>query len=225
MRLILILFALLVGFGSSHSLASQGPLPPPADFGNWIMYFGNKKFNDKWNLHHEIQYRNYNMFGDLEQLLIRTGVGYNLTPNNNNVLLGYGFVNTNTYDGFYYNTVLEHRIFQQFISNQRVNRMYIQHRYRVEERWVEEDFKMRFRYFIALKMPLNNKVLTDKTAYLSAYSETFLSTSGDRFDRNRVYGGLGFKFNKHIRTEVGLMSQLYSNRHRNQLNIFVFGSY
>ena len=52
----------------------------PAGLGNWMIYFGNYQINEKWNLHHEVQWRNYNMAGDLEQLLLRTGLGYNLRP-------------------------------------------------------------------------------------------------------------------------------------------------
>ncbi len=70
-----------------------------SDFGNWLIYIGSKKLNSKWNLHHEIQYRNYNAIGDLEQLLLRTGIGYNLTENNNNLLLGYGFIASENYVG------------------------------------------------------------------------------------------------------------------------------
>ena len=43
-----------------------------SDLGNWIIYFGNKKINNQWNWHHEVQYRNYDAIGDLEQLLLRT---------------------------------------------------------------------------------------------------------------------------------------------------------
>ena len=46
-----------------------------SDLGNWMIYIGSKKVNTKLNIHHEIQYRNYNAVGDLEQLLLRTGVG------------------------------------------------------------------------------------------------------------------------------------------------------
>ncbi|MFN9687460.1 MAG: DUF2490 domain-containing protein, partial [Bacteroidota bacterium] len=56
--------------------------------GNWIQYFGNKKINEKWNWWHEVQYRNYNAVGDLEQLLIRTGLGYNISKTDN-LHLGY----------------------------------------------------------------------------------------------------------------------------------------
>ena len=51
--------------------------------GNWMQYFGNKKINEKWNWWHEVQYRNYNAVGDLEQLLIRTGLGYNVSKTDN----------------------------------------------------------------------------------------------------------------------------------------------
>ena len=43
--------------------------------GNWLVYIGSKQLNSKWNLHHEIQYRNYNAIGNLEQLLLRTCLG------------------------------------------------------------------------------------------------------------------------------------------------------
>jgi hypothetical protein len=60
--------------------------------GNWFIYFGNQRINKRWNWWNELQYRNYNFIGDLRQLVFRTGLGYNLTENNNNVLLGYAFV-------------------------------------------------------------------------------------------------------------------------------------
>ncbi len=47
-----------------------------SNLGNWLIYIGNKQLNEKWNLHHEVQYRNYDAIGDLEQLLLRTGLGY-----------------------------------------------------------------------------------------------------------------------------------------------------
>lgn len=69
-----------------------------SDLGNWLIYIGSKKIDSKWNIHNEVQYRNYNAIGDLEQLLLRTGVGYNLSPNNNNLLLGYGLIRSENYN-------------------------------------------------------------------------------------------------------------------------------
>lgn len=56
-----------------------------SEIGNWFVYFGNQKINRNWNWHNEIQYRNYDFIGDTNQILLRTGIGYNLTENNNNV--------------------------------------------------------------------------------------------------------------------------------------------
>ena len=109
-----------------------------SDLGNWLIYIGNKKINNKLNWHHEVQYRNYNAIGDLEQLLLRTGIGYNLTENNNNLLLGYGYILSQNYVGGSDEKVdvNEHRIFQQFITKQSIGIVKVQHRYRFEQRFV-----------------------------------------------------------------------------------------
>ena len=119
-----------------------------SNLGNWLIYIGNKKLNSKWNIHNEVQYRNYNGIGDLEQLLLRTGLGYNLNETNN-VLLGYGYILSENYirDTDDKISVNEHRIFQQYTAKQNVGKVNLSHRYRFEQRFVESDFKLRFRYF------------------------------------------------------------------------------
>lgn len=195
--------------------------------GNWLIYFGNKKINTKWNWHHELQLRNYNAIGDLEQLLIRTGIGYNLTENNNNLLLGYGYIRSENYiPGTDDKTgTNEHRLFQQFITRQSIGRLGVMHRYRLEQRWIEKDFKSRFRYFLSLNMPLNKPGSADPFFYLSAYNEIFLNTKGTIFDRNRLYGALGYQVKKDLRFELGYMNQFFSSGGRDQVNVVCFFSY
>jgi len=175
-------------------------------------------------IHNEVQYRNYNAIGDLEQLLLRTGIGYNLTENNNNVLLGYGYILSKNYiiDTDEKSTVEEHRIFQQFTTKQNIGKVGISHRYRLEERFVEDDFKMRFRYFLGIKIPLQNKENGINSFYLSAYNEIFLNTKATVFDRNRVYGGLGYQFSKDLRFELGYMNQIFNTSSRDQINLIAF---
>jgi hypothetical protein len=196
------------------------------DAGNWFLYFGNQKINNRWNWHNEVQYRNYNFAGDLEQLLLRTGIGYNLTDNNNNVLLGYGYVHSEPYiagTDDKLNTT-EHRIFQQFITKEKFGRVNIQHRYRFEQRFVEEDFKMRLRYFLSLNVPINKKEMEKNAVYASAYNEIFINTESNYFDRDRIYGGIGYCFNKNFKVEAGVMSQILSNSSRTQFQIMFFNS-
>lgn len=192
-----------------------------SNFGNWLIYFGNKQINSKWNLHHEVQYRNYNAIGDLEQLLLRTGLGYNLTESTN-VLLGYGYILSENYFGDSDDTfqVNEHRIYQQLITKQKLKNISVQHRYRFEQRFVEDDFKLRFRYFLNVNVPLSKKE-TNKW-YLSAYNEVFLNTESAIFDRNRLYGGVGYKISESVRMELGYMNQFFETNSRDQLNIITF---
>ena len=195
-----------------------------SSLGNWLLYFGNMKIKSDWNWHNEVQYRNYNAIGDLEQLLLRTGIGYNLTENNNNLLLGYGEILSQNYiEGTDDKVdVNEHRIYQQFITRQKIGIVGVQHRYRFEQRFVEADFKMRFRYFLSLTVPINNKEMTDQTVYFSAYNEIFLNTSGTIFDRDRLYGGFGYKLSKTVRLELGYMNQFFSKGGRDQINMITF---
>ncbi len=198
-----------------------------SDLGNWLIYFGNKEINDKWNWHHEVQYRNYNFIGDTEQLLLRTGFGRNLSENNNNLLLGYAFIYTEPYiddtdEKFDFN---EHRIYQQFITKQGFGRVSLLHRYRFEQRFFEDDFRLRLRYFLAINVALNQKTMVDKTVYLSAYNEIFVNTEQVFFDRNRIYGGVGYRFSKNFRTELGIMNQTTNGFSRNQVNVMAFVSF
>lgn len=192
-----------------------------SDLGNWLIYFGNKQLSEKVNWHSEAQYRNYSAVGDLEQLLLRTGIGYDLTDNNNNVLMGYGYILSENYvpNTDEKATVEEHRIYQQFITKQQVgSRVSLQHRYRFEQRWIEEDFRLRLRYFLGINVFVNDA----KTIYLSAYNEIFMNTVDSAFDRNRLYGGLGYKLNDLLRFELGYMNQFLQNGNRDQINMISF---
>lgn len=197
-----------------------------SDVGNWWIYFGNKKIDNKWNWHHEIQYRNFNFIGDTEQLLLRTGIGHNLSENNNNLLLGYGFIYSEPYiaNSDIKTSSNEHRIYQQFITRQSFSRLSIQHRYRFEQRILEDDFKLRLRYFLSFNIALNKPKVVDGTVYLSAYNEIFMNTEENYFDRNRIYGGIGYRFSQMVRAEIGLMNQSTSATSRDQFNLIVFVS-
>lgn len=213
MKIVKLLALVIFSFGTTFSFAQKN------DLGAWYMYFGNNKISKKWNWHNEIQYRNFDAVGDLEQLLIRTGIGYDLTENNNNVLLGYGFILSRPYVNGEKTENIEHRIFQQYITKQQFGRFNLQHRYRLEERFLEDDFRMRFRYLLGVNIPINNKEMLPKTFYASAYNEIFLHFDSPVFDRNRVYGALGYVINKNMRIEAGYMNQLQENKNRGQVQI------
>ena len=197
-----------------------------SDLGNWFNYFGNQKINTRWNWHNEVQYRNFNFAGDLEQLLLRTGLGYNLSENNNNVLLGYAYIHSEPYIAETDDKLKtdEHRIFQQFITKQQFGRINILHRYRFEQRFMNDDFKMRLRYSLSLNIPINKKTMDKNAVYASMYNEIFVNTEQNHYDRDRIYGGVGYCVNKYIRVEAGVMSQLLPTNNRTQFQIMIFNN-
>lgn len=202
------------------------PSAQESDTGNWLIYFGNQQISKRWNWWNEVQYRNYNFIGDMEQLLLRTGIGYNLSENNNNLLLGYGLILSRPYipNTKEKDKLTEHRIYQQFTTRQEFGRVYLQHRYRLEERFLRSDFRMRFRYFTGLNVPLTKPKMVKSALYASAYNEIFLNFESPVFDRDRVYGGLGYAISKTVRVEAGLMYQIYESRNRPQFQIMVFNN-
>lgn len=197
-----------------------------SDVGNWFAYMGNQKINNKWNWHNEVQYRNFNFAGDLEQLMVRTGLGYNLSENNNNILLGYAYVHSEPYiAGTDAKTRTdEHRIFQQFITKQQFGRVSVSHRYRFEQRFLQDDFKMRLRYALSLNIPINKKVMDKNAVYVSLSNEVFINTKQNHYDRDRIYGGIGYCFSKYVKVEAGVMSQLLPATSRTQFQIMIFNN-
>lgn len=217
LRLPFLLFLLLMWLPAASQSSKTG---------NWFIYFGNQSLNKKWNIWNEVQYRNYNLAGDMQQLLLRAGLGYNLSENNNNVLLGYGFIHSQNYiaNTDQKTSTNEHRIYQQFITRQNFGRVYLQHRYRVEERLFPNNLQMRMRYLLALNLPLNHKKMEAKTFYLSAYNEVFIQTHTPLFDRNRLYGALGYVINDNFRAELGFMAQTTERTSRNQFQVVLFNN-
>ncbi len=102
--------------------------------------------------------------------------------------------------------------------------MFIQHRYRVEERFFPSDFQVRCRNFLAMNLPLTSKKIDKNAVYLSAYNERFLNHASTVFYRNRLYCAVGYVFNKNLRSELGYMAQTLEKTNRNQFQIVVFNN-
>ena len=51
------------------------------------MSFNTVNLGENWQIQNDIQYRSFNAVTDMEQLMLRGGIGYNLSDKNNNLLL------------------------------------------------------------------------------------------------------------------------------------------
>lgn len=197
--------------------------------GGWYMYFVNTSFSEgPWGVQGDIQYRNWNVAGDLEQLLLRGGLTYKPSSANIKFTLGYGNITTGA-PGDEISTVSESRIYQEATFPTKIGeRFYLKHRLRYEQRFVDDqDFRTRYRYNLFVTVPLNSKEITDETIYLSVYNEIFINGQRDIgdgrsvqvFDRNRLYTALGYVLNSKIKIQFGVMNQSTNGWKKNQLQL------
>lgn len=175
-------------------------------------------------MHNEFQFRSHQFYSNFHQALIRLGVGCNLTEKNNNVLLGYGYIYSELdvpekKESTAFN---EHFIYQQFNTNQYFGRVYLQHRYRIEERWISANFSLRFQYFLSLHIPINHATMSDKTWFAAAFDEIFLRNGEEPFGHNRLYGGIGYQVNSTWRFESGYMNFYTQLFNRNLFMLMCF---
>lgn len=195
--------------------------------GAWYMYFFNTTFNDgPWGVQGDVQYRNWNLGGDLEQLLLRGGLTYQGKDSNIKFTLGYGNITTGVY-GDSNDTSSESRIYQEALYPVKFGkRFYTNHRFRYEQRFVEgQDFRTRYRYNLFLNIPLNNEAITPKTYYIALYNELFINGQrdiGDNrsvafFDRNRFYSGIGYVIKPGYKVQLGVMKQTTNTWAKRQL--------
>ncbi|MDG1147012.1 MAG: DUF2490 domain-containing protein [Crocinitomicaceae bacterium] len=197
--------------------------------GAWYMYFFNTTFKESpWGIQGDVQLRNWNVAGDLEQLLLRGGISYKPKKANVKLTLGYGNITTGDY-GADKSTKMENRIYQEALFPVKFgNRLYTNHRFRYEQRLVEgQNLRTRYRYNLFLNIALNKAKMDKKTFYLSLYNELFINgqrnigngNTVEVFDRNRFYAALGYVIQKGMKIQLGIMNQTTDHWSKNQLQL------
>ena len=192
---------------------------------SWWVYYGDHPVkNTKWGVLTEVQIRRTDFASGWQQLLLREGVTYRLSPR---VQLGggYGFIRTSRYGDFPVARAFnEHRFFQQVIFKHEAGRMDLDHRYRVEQRWLEAlsgqsrfwRRQNRFRYQLRGSVPISAPNARGEQWYLFAGDELFLhfgpNHGASPFDQNRAFAGAGYKLSRNNRLEVSYLNHFLVQR-------------
>ena len=215
-----ILFSLLL----NNAVVSQSN----PQMGGWYMYFFSKSFKDSpFGFQGDLQYRNMNIAGDLQQNMLRGGLTFKPKDWSAKFILGYASISSpnSTEDGLKF----ENRIYQEvLIPNKIAPRVYLTHRFRYEQRLIENvDMRTRFRYNLFMNIALNNTEIVKNTVYLALYNEVFVN--GERhigsnytvnyFDRNRLYTAIGYALNKDMKFQLGIMNQYANSGGKNQIQL------
>ena len=215
---------ILIVFCSLKSVMAQ---VDESQTGAWYMYFYNHQFKDnQWGIQGDFQYRDWQGLGDMEQLMLRSGLTF--TPKDSGVMFTLGYANITTGQfGESDSTFSENRIYQEALIPQKLgSRFYLTHRFRYVQRFVDDhEFRTRYRYNLFLNVPLNKKELSPKVVYVAFYNELFINGQTDigegrsveLIDRNRTYLGMGYVLNSNIKFQLGWMNQKTNNWGKGQL--------
>jgi Protein of unknown function (DUF2490) len=169
-------------------LPAQGPL-------NWVVLNARYRLGKDMRLFAEGQVRSAGTFSRFNYHELKGGGSFHIGPNFNG-LVGFGNYQTYPETGTYLapRTQNEWRLWEEVALGQFVGRLRFEHRYRIEQRWLTQGFRTRFRYRLGLVLPLNRKRIEDHTLYVNAYHELFMGPTAPYFERNRVVLGGGYRF-------------------------------
>ncbi|MFZ1692834.1 MAG: DUF2490 domain-containing protein [Flavobacteriales bacterium] len=223
MRKKLLCFLLLA---SSQPVAAQRVTDPNANL--WLSHWGDQRISDKWSFHTEGHWRRANLGKDWQQLLLRPAINFHL---NDQVLLTQGY-------SYYFNYAYgdypvkfqnwEHHLYQQVqISNHALGRTRLQHRFRMEERFIakmkasEDDasvgeldkytYQSRFRYRVWLTVPIGHEKVEPGVFSAQFYDEVFVNFGDsqrlDFIQQNRISALLGYQLSKPVSILAGYLYQ------------------
>lgn len=188
------------------------------------MLFNQTRFHNKWSLHSEVQFRSYEIQPNTEQLLMRGGINYHHSAG---VLFsgGYGWITNYPNDEKIVKdqVVDENRIWEQLILKNTSGRVYFEHRYRFEQRWITSasntNYRNRLRYLLRMTIPLNTKEVKKNTLFIGFYNEVFINLTNAPFDRNRLYGAIGYQVNASTNVQLGYLLQTVGTKSKQYLQL------
>lgn len=142
----------------------------------------------------------------INQLLLRPAVGYQLTPT---ISLWQGYAWVANYQPSY---TQEHRIFQQLIYNNKFSTFTLFSRSRLEERWIQHAIgtAVRARTMLRGTFPLP----ASPALAIAVYDEIFVNLNTIRqgpeagFEQNRFFLGLNYTFSANLNVDAGYQLQI-----------------
>jgi len=192
-------------------------------FSGWGMTVNTITLSPKFNLIFDSQLRSNDQWKQPETFILRPGLTYVL---NKNVSLSSGLALIQNWKtiGTVRDAVSDNRIWQQLGINKPVKNAVLQHRIRMEERWIpvlkiagneivksDPRFNARFRYFTRWLSPFSTTKKMTKGIYWAIQNEFFFNAAGAShanrklFDQSRTYAGTGYRLGKHADLELGYM--------------------
>ena len=190
-------------WGNVTARGNFGPLDPDLKRWRWWM---------------EVQPRSRESGKEMDQLLIRPGIGYALTDHST-LWMGYAHVTNYPVVG---DEIHEHRFWQQYTWSGPTFLGAFSSRTRFEQRWQDNgnDTGGRFRQFFKFNWPFSFHPAASFVAWDEMFVHLNTTDWGARqgFDQNRGFAGLGYRWQPQILTEIGYLNQYINTANTDRMN-------
>ena len=217
------LLVLLLVFGSKTTAQEK-------KFSGWTMSMNTIQVSPKIIIQFDAQLRSSKNLEKPEVLILRPVLGYMI---NKTTSVGLGLATISSWKTIdeVRDRTDEFRLWQQINTIKKYGSSILQHRVRLEERWlpivsvdnsafkkIGENFSSRLRYLTRAMIPVKKTERLTKGIYLAFQNEFFFNTTGATyingkfFDQSRSYGGAGYRLNKSLDLEIGFMYQHVEGR-------------
>ncbi len=188
---------------------------------SWYQAFVDHTVTEKSSLWFDGHWRRMGLGAQPQQLLLRPGVQRTIAPGVR-VGGGYAYIATAPYGEAPLTAPLrEHRLWQQLSLTHRAGPLSVNHRYRLEQRWIASvrsgdglapwSYAQRVRYQARAQGPLRGLAFRRGAVQAFAYDELLMpfghgTDAALRVTQNRLGAGVGVPLGAHQRLDVGYMN-------------------
>ena len=158
------------------------------DVGSWLIYKNKLKINSNTSIDLQYQHRSFELDLAKDQALFTVGFSSSLSPN---ITLsgGYRKIAAINEDGAYQKLA--------FITH--INKIRFINAVFVEERWINKDLQLRYRFGLTASLPLTAKLT------FSLSEEIFLQNWGSGFNQNRFTAQVSNNLSQELKLNTGIM--------------------
>ena len=158
------------------------------DVGSWLIYKNKLKINSNTSIDLQYQHRSFDLDLEKDQALFTVGFSSALSSSIT-LSAGYRKIAEINEDGAY----------QKLAFGTQLNTIRITNTIFVEERWINKDLQLRYRFGLTASLPITEKI------EVSLSEEVFLQNSGSGFNQNRFAAQASNKLSKALKLNAGIM--------------------
>ncbi|MBC8051845.1 MAG: DUF2490 domain-containing protein [Sphingobacteriaceae bacterium] len=163
----------------------------------WPQFYFQAPINSKWSVAADYSHRYSGLFESKTQWIGRVGLSY-IIKKNLSLSAGYAYSEYFPASGIR----RENRPWQQVQVDNSFRRLKLNHRLRLEERFIKDKSSERFNYRLRYQILALIPVLPGKRLSIGISDEVMINAgnqvSGNKFDQNRLQAGLQIKLANHV---------------------------